>query len=385
MEEWQTIKLKRLKKEWWYFMKFESRWDKVWLLDENSKKIRWLKKVENRKYYVLIKPNDLSLWNLSVIEYYKDSEKVVYRRIWLWIANWEDVKWWIAEKAFILNEKWKSIEKGTNKLKNELVIQWMLLLDAWNYYIDKAGSYTVVKAKQWIKVVCNKIWEEKCKKLQEVVDSTKEEISPVIDKAQELLDYIPYGEMIENLWDNLKWWWWAMIHQWWKMTKEWSPVCAGWVTAWITITVWSEWTLTIWWVWIAWISCAPTAGWALTSGVWWIMYMVWDGLSWLWKTVKYSKDGWGSGKGFTWWNSHTLVNIEVKWWKARVDVEYPTSKSSWNVHVQYKWKWGNWKIYLDSEDDIYKLPKDIRKNPKILEWIRKAFRNLRNFRNNMNK
>jgi hypothetical protein len=96
-----------------------------------------------------------------------------------------------------------------------------------------------------------------------------------------------------------------------------------------------------------------------------------------------SSSWWGWGKWNTWWTSKTITNVEVKWWKARVDVEYPTWWSSWNVHIQFKWKGWNYKEYLNSIDDLSKLPKDIRNNKEIINWVNKAFRNLENAQKTM--
>ena len=76
--------------------------------------------------------------------------------------------------------------------------------------------------------------------------------------------------------------------------------------------------------------------------------------------------------------SHTIVNTKIRWKMIRVDVEYPTGGSTWNVHIQVKWLKG--KFFLKSIKDLSKLPKSIKTNRLIQTWVEKAFRNLKNFK-----
>ncbi|HAN09696.1 MAG TPA: hypothetical protein DCP90_03685 [Clostridiales bacterium] len=74
-------------------------------------------------------------------------------------------------------------------------------------------------------------------------------------------------------------------------------------------------------------------------------------------------------KGFTGGNSKTMYQTDIKGKKVRIDIEKPSSKSSGNIHIHV----GDKKTFLDTVDDIDKLPKSIKKNAGVNKWIKKSF------------
>jgi RHS repeat-associated protein len=84
-----------------------------------------------------------------------------------------------------------------------------------------------------------------------------------------------------------------------------------------------------------------------------------------------------SSKGFTGGNSKTVANIKTKTGQVRVDIEYPTGKSTGNVHINIKSP--KTKIYLNSVDDLQNLPKSLRKNAEIKRAVERAFEQLNKF------
>jgi RHS repeat-associated protein len=85
-------------------------------------------------------------------------------------------------------------------------------------------------------------------------------------------------------------------------------------------------------------------------------------------------------EGFTGGTSKTVGTAKVGRGSVKVDVEFPTGESTGNVHVQYKGKGGQQKIFLNSIEDFAKLPKSWRSSPRLRRAAEKALELLGRFR-----
>ena len=268
VKEGKYISVKKLSR-WYYYIKISSEAKKVWLAEIWNKKIRWFKKTRDGKYVIILKLWSLRLWDLLLIEYEEKEDILKYHRL-LMLSSWEDVKNWLWEKANII---WEWVKR----LKDEVLVQVVVTKEVlketikrWNIVVWR--TVKIAKDK-----VCEKVWEERCKKIWEALEKVTESFIDVKEKIED----IPWWEVMELLWEGMKYGWaWTMM--WW-----WT-VCAGWISIWTVTLVGSAGTMTVPALAIDGWACA--IGWMMTVW-WWVMYMVWDGFDKLGEKIK---EVWGS-------------------------------------------------------------------------------------------